>query len=88
MGACNELQKRKFEGVNEVSSTDLVKYGSRPELLFRVSLSPDGTTYQKEVSLVFPKYVSADLPHYKEEYMAQIPEGTPTEMKWHFCLED
>ncbi|WP_407355407.1 hypothetical protein [Methanolobus sp. WCC5] len=71
-----------------MSSTDILKYGNRPEIMFRVSLSPDGTTYQKEIFLVFPKYVSADLPHYKEEYMSPIRESIPDESSWHFCLED
>jgi len=71
-----------------VSSTDLVKYGNRPELMFRVSLSPDGTTYQKEVSLVFPKYASADLPHYKEEYMSEIQNRVSDDCQWYFSAED
>ncbi len=71
-----------------MSSTDLVKYGNRPELMFRVSLSPDGTTYQKEVSLVFPKYASADLPHYKEEYMSEIQNRVSDDCQWYFSAED
>ncbi len=77
-----------------MSSTDLVKNGNRPEILFRVSLSPDGATYQKEVSLVFPKYASADLPHYKEEFMPEIQYKALIQNKaeddcpWHFSLED
>ena len=71
-----------------MNSTDLVKNGSKPELLFRVSLSPDGKTYQKEVSLVFPKYASADLPRYKEGYGLQVSESRPDDRQWHFQLED
>ncbi|WMW21477.1 hypothetical protein RE476_08695 [Methanolobus mangrovi] len=71
-----------------MSSTDLVKYGNRPELMFRVSLSPDGSTYQKEVSLVFPKYASADLPHYKEGYMSGIQNRDSDDCQWHFSAED
>ena len=67
-------------------STDLVKYGSRPEMLFRLTLNPDGLTYQKEISLVFPKYVSADLPHYKEEYMGQAQNSVPDNCKWNFNM--
>ncbi|WMW26127.1 hypothetical protein RE474_05250 [Methanolobus sediminis] len=70
-----------------MSSTDLVKNGSRPEMLFRVSLSPDGTSYQKEISLVFPKYASADLPHYKEESISPA-NITNDECQWHFQIED
>ena len=68
-------------------STDLVKYGNRPEIMFRVSLSSDGTTYQKEISLVFPKYVSADLPRYKEEYMSRTMECNPQENRCSFSTE-
>ncbi|ETA68362.1 MAG: hypothetical protein PWQ75_1617 [Methanolobus sp.] len=70
-----------------MSSTDLVKNGSRPEMLFKVTLSPDGTTYQKEISLVFPKYASADLPHYKEEFDSQSREMRD-DCQWHFQAED
>ncbi|MDK2827076.1 hypothetical protein SAMN04488589_1299 [Methanolobus vulcani] len=70
-----------------MSSTDLVKNGSRPEMLFKVSLSPDGTTYQKEISLVFPKYASADLPHYKEEF-ENATHDTHDDCQWHFQTED
>nr|WP_321497236.1 hypothetical protein [uncultured Methanolobus sp.] len=70
-----------------MSSTDLVKNGARPEIMFRVSLSPDGTTYQKEISLVFPKYVSADLPHYKEDFASQT-RNIQDECHWHFQMED
>jgi hypothetical protein len=71
-----------------VSSTDLVKNGGRPEIMFRVSLSPDGTTYQKEVSLVFPKYASADLPRYKEEYMPLAQDNISDDCQWYFSAED
>lgn len=71
-----------------MSSTDIVKHGNRPEMLFKVSLSPDGTTYQKEISLVFPKFVSADMPHYKDEYTAQAQDTSPDNCQWHFSLED
>ncbi|SFM76858.1 hypothetical protein [Methanolobus profundi] len=71
-----------------MSSTDLVKYGSRPEMLFRVSLNPDGNTYQKEISLVFPKYVSADLPHYKDDFMPKAHDNTSDGCQWHFSIED
>ncbi|WP_321430148.1 hypothetical protein [uncultured Methanolobus sp.] len=70
-----------------MNSTDLVKKGNRPEMLFRVSLSPDGTTYQKEISLVFPKYVSADLPHYKEDFDSQTNDSHD-DCQWHFQAED
>ncbi len=67
-------------------STDLVKYGSRPELLFRVTT--DGQTYQKAIFLVFPKYASADLPRYKEEYEAEMENRGQSEMKCNFILEE
>ncbi|WP_340820285.1 hypothetical protein [Methanolobus sp. WCC4] len=70
-----------------MSSTDIVKYGNRPEMLFKVTLSPDGTTYQKEISLVFPKFVSADMPHYKEEYMGQDSTASDN-CQWHFDVEE
>lgn len=76
-----------IKGVNNVKSTDLVKNGGRPEMMFKLTLSPDGTTYQKEVSLVFPKYASADLPHYKEGFEPQAI-GKPEDCQWHFQLED
>jgi hypothetical protein len=56
-------------------------------MLFKVSLSPDGTTYQKEISLVFPKYASADLPHYKEEF-ENATHDTHDDCQWHFQTED
>jgi hypothetical protein len=56
--------------------------------MFRISLSPDGTTYQKEVSLVFPKYASADLPHYKEEYMPLAQDNISDDCQWRFSAED
>ncbi len=65
-------------------STDLVKYGNRPELLFRVTT--DGQTYQKEVSFVFPRYMSADLPRYKEDYEME-EEPTQKDMKCNFVFE-
>ncbi|MEZ5334190.1 MAG: hypothetical protein R2741_02585 [Methanolobus sp.] len=67
-------------------STDLVKHGNRPEMLFKVTLNPDGLTYQKEISLVFPRYASADLPHYKEEYMEQVQNSVPDNCKWNFSI--
>ncbi|TQD24898.1 hypothetical protein [Methanolobus vulcani] len=70
-----------------MSSTDLVKNGSRPEMLFKISVSPDGTTYQKEISLVFPKYVSADLPRYKEDYNSSTSEMRD-DCQWHFQMDD
>ncbi|MDW7732920.1 MAG: hypothetical protein SCH66_10895 [Methanolobus sp.] len=66
-------------------STDLVEHGGRPELLFRITT--DGQTYQKEVSLVFPKYASADLPRYREEYEAEVEKRGPGEMKCNFIVE-
>ena len=69
-----------------MKSTDLVKYGSRPELLFRVTT--DGKTYEKEISLVFPKYVSADLPRYKPEYESEMENRRPSEMRCSFILEE
>lgn len=69
-----------------MKSTDLVKNGSRPELLFRVTT--DGKTYEKEISLVFPKYVSADLPRYKQEYESEMENREPGEMKCSFVLEE
>jgi hypothetical protein len=67
-------------------STDLVTDGGRPELLFR--LTTDGQTYQKEIYLVFPKYASADLPRYKEEYQAEMESRGPSEMKCNFIIEE
>lgn len=70
-----------------MKSTDLVKHGNRPEMLFKVTLNPDGVTYQKEISLVFPKYVSADLPHYKEEFTDDnTGMSSPADCKWHFSI--
>ncbi|WP_406655647.1 hypothetical protein V7O62_07595 [Methanolobus sp. ZRKC2] len=66
-------------------STDLVKNGAKPELLFRITT--DGETYRKEISLVFPKYVSADLPRYKEEYEAESKDSRQNEMKCSFIIE-
>lgn len=68
-----------------MKSTDILKYGSRPELLFRVTT--DGQTYQKEISLVFPKYVSADLPRYKDEYASETEDRGLSEMKCNFVIE-
>lgn len=66
-------------------STDLVEHGGKPEMLFRVTT--DGETYQKEVSLVFPKYASADLPRYKDEYEAETENRAQSEMKCNFIIE-
>lgn len=55
-----------------MNSTYLVKEGNRPEIVFRVTLSPDGKTYMKEYSLVFPKYRTADIPRYDPMAYAEV----------------
>lgn len=55
-----------------MNSTYLVKEGNRPELVFRVTLSPDGKTYMKEYALVFPKYRTADIPRYDPVALAEV----------------
>ncbi|MBC7085377.1 MAG: hypothetical protein H5T43_03275 [Methanomethylovorans sp.] len=55
-----------------MNSTYLVKEGNKPEIVFKVTLSPDGKTYMKEYSLVFPKYRSADIPRYDPVALAEV----------------
>ena len=55
-----------------MNSTYLVKEGNRPEIVFRITLSPDGKTYMKEYSLVFPKYRTADIPRYDPVALAEV----------------
>jgi hypothetical protein len=79
-------QRISTKGMVIMKSTYLVKYGSRPELLFRVTT--DGKTYEKEISLVFPKYASADMPRYRQEYESEMENRKPGEMKCSFILEE
>ncbi|WP_321419695.1 hypothetical protein [uncultured Methanomethylovorans sp.] len=55
-----------------MNSTYLVKEGNKPELVFRVTLSPDGKTYMKEYAFVFPKYRTADVSRYDPVALAEV----------------
>lgn len=55
-----------------MNSTYLVKEGNKPEIVFRVTLNPDGKNYMTEYSLVFPKYRSADIPRYDPVALAEV----------------
>lgn len=72
-----------------MNSTYLVKEGNKPEIVFRITLSPDGKTYMKEYSFVFPKYRSADVPRYDPVALAEVQATAKTGDLGHceFVLE-
>lgn len=47
-----------------MGSTDLVKDGNRPEIVYSIIPNEDGKSYRTEFSFVFPKYRTADIPRY------------------------